>query len=109
MLTIAPSTKRVIVAYTVIVAILLGLLWFSLQQTGTPVEQTSGIVEAVTFSSSQDRPGTQTAIVRRPDGTLLQAQVPPNATVRSGDKVDVVGYQQFFSATRTYEIVLDAK
>jgi hypothetical protein len=64
------------------------------------------VVEAVTFGPGE-REGSagQTAIVRRPDGTLIQAQVPNAASVRSGDAVKVVGYQRFFSTARTYEIV----
>lgn len=106
MLQVAPATKRVIAGYAIIVAILAGLLWLSIRQTGSAVERTNGVVEAVTFGPGErEGPAGQTAIVRRPDGTLIQAQVPNAASVRSGDAVKVVGYQRFFSTARTYEIV----
>jgi hypothetical protein len=110
LLNVSSSTKRVIVAYAAIVAILAGVLWLSIEATNRPVEDTGGVVEAVTFGPPTPASGvnTQTAIVRRSDGTLVQAQVPAFTLVHSGDKVKVLGYQRFFSTARTYEIVAES-
>jgi hypothetical protein len=103
--------KRVVLAYAAILAILAGLVWLSVEATNRPVESTGGVVEAVTFGPPTPASGvnTQTAIVRRPDGTLVQAQVPPFKRVRTGESVQMLGYQRFFSTARTYEIVAEGR
>ena len=99
-----------IVPLAIVTAIAVGVLTiisFTAKKADDPVEQVSGIVEAITYGPKKsDRTVPErTAIIRLADGTLVQARVAESVKVGSGQKARMLVYQQVFSATRTYELV----
>jgi hypothetical protein len=105
-----PSPKRSFatpVLITAISALVLAVVWSSVQKLGAPVDEISGTIEAVTFGPAPagDGAASRSAIVQLPDGTLVQARITTRVPVQSGQKATLRVYTGVFSPARTYEIV----
>ena len=87
--------------------VIIALVWSLAKKADQPVQEMSGVIEAVTLGPvSTDHPTPErTAIIRLADGTILQAQIVTPAVVQAGQTAIIMVYERAFSATRTYEVV----
>lgn len=88
-------------------AVVLAVVWSSAHKLGAPVDEISGTIEAVTFepTAGGDVAANRSAIVRLPDGTLVQARITTHLPVQRGQRATLLVYTGVFSPARTYEIV----
>src|SRR5690349_11351372 len=107
---IAPSSPRadhrsaLPVVAVAAAALLVG--WFTLSHSSRRVEELIVLVEATTAGPQADSPipAERTAMIRMPDGRLLQARVVTRDPVQAGQRARIVVIEDLLSGQRTYEL-----
>ena len=85
-------------------AIVIG--WFILSHSTRPVEELVATVEATTSRPQTDSqtPPDRTAMIRMPDGRLVQARIIAHDPVQAGQRAHIVVIEDLLSGQRTYEL-----
>ena len=106
----APSRPRAVnrsalpIVAVAAAALLVG--WFTLSHSSRRVEELVVTVEATTTRPQSDSqtPADRTAMIRMPDGRLLQARIVTRDPVQAGQRARIVVIEDLLSGQRTYEL-----
>jgi hypothetical protein len=94
------------VTYTTLLAALAASLWLSIDQSQNPVGETTGIVQGVGVTSSDNhQPSMKLASIQLSNGTMTLARVPSSINPAPGQKVRLHVYRQIFTGVETYRLV----
>ena len=107
-MTEAASSSRINAILFALLALVVALfIWFWISNPTRSVGDTNGTIEAITVRPRAEgiAGAERTAMVRLPDGTLVQARVVTAANVHSGQRAKVHVSEQMLSGTRTYEVL----
>ena len=106
----APSTPRTVhrsaLPLVAVAAAALLVGWFTLSHSSRHVGELVVTVEATTTRPQTDNQALpdRTAMIRMPDGRLLQARIATPAPVQAGQRARVVVIEDLLSGQRTYEL-----
>ena len=95
------------ILFAVFAVIVLVFVWFWITDPTHTVEETTGMIEAVTVQPSRSghAGADRTAMIRLENGIFIHAKVVTPMNVRSGQRAKVVVSEKVLSGTRTYEVV----
>ena len=77
----------------------------SLDMSGGPISQSSGVVQSVALIPNDTGPSEQVVSVLLSNGSFVQAKVMLGRETRPGQEVNVNVYRRVFSGTSTYEVI----
>ena len=98
------KTSALAIVVAAAFAVLMG--WFILSHSSRPVEEMMVTVEATTTRLLPDRQvGERTAMIRLPDGRLMEARILTQDPVRAGQRARIKITEDILSGRRTYELV----
>ena len=111
MRVLVPSKTSAAIPIFAAAAIALVVSWFVASNSTRPVEELVLTVEAITTRASNNGKAEpeRTAIVRTPDGRLLQARIATHDPLSAGHKAKVIVTEQVLSGDRTYEVIGEAE
>jgi hypothetical protein len=101
----ASQLKGQIARYGMAMVVIASAIWFSIDQPGEPIRETTGIIQSALPLANNTQPTTQVATVRLSDGSSVQANVILAARVSPGQVAKMRVYRKVLSGGQTYEIV----
>jgi len=99
------QTPTKIVYYGLLAAIVVAVVFFAMNRPGGPTDDVVGIVQSAGGLPNDTGPSARFATVRIADGTIINAVILPNVTVRPGETARVRVYRRVVTGWPHYEIV----
>ena len=107
----APSNRRIgersALPLVVVAAVVLLVGWFILSHSSQRLEEVTGNVEATMTRPQADgqSESERTAMIRLPDGRLIEARIVTQDAVQDGQRAKIVVIEDLLSGRRTYELI----
>jgi hypothetical protein len=95
-------------AFPIVVAAVFAVLmgWFILSHSRRPVEEVLVTVEATTTRLLPDKQvAERSAMIRLPDGRLMEARILTQDPVRAGQRAKIKITEDLLSGRRSYELI----